>query len=172
MDTTTALFATCIAIFMAGSFIVLFPKLKFWKKDKSNNASLTDDKQSKQMQLAAYERLLLLVDRIALQNLISREALPNLSCREMQHLLSQNLKQEFEFNITQQIYVSADSWTCIKNLRDQNLLIIHQIAQSLPANATGTDLNKSILEFLANDQRGKLHELVSEVLSFEAKKLL
>ncbi|MFY8128976.1 MAG: hypothetical protein ACOVMM_11400 [Chitinophagaceae bacterium] len=172
MDTTTALFATCIAIFMAGSFIVLFPKLKFWKKNKSNNASLTDDKQSKQMQLAAYERLLLLVDRIALQNLISREALPNLSCREMQHLLSQNLKQEFEFNITQQIYVSADSWTSIKNLRDQNLLIIHQIAQSLPANATGTDLNKSILEFLANDQRGKLHELVSEVLSFEAKKLL
>lgn len=172
MDTTTALFATCIAIFMAGSFIVLFPKLKFWKKNKSNNASLTDDKQSKQMQLAAYERLLLLVDRIALQNLISREALPNLSCREMQHLLSQNLKQEFEFNITQQIYVSDDSWKSIKNLRDQNLLVIHQIAQSLPANATGTDLNKSILEFLANDQRGKLHELVSEVLSYEAKKLL
>ena len=128
--------------------------------------------ENKQMQLAAYERLLLLVDRIALQNLISREALPNMSVREMQHLLSQNLKQEFEFNITQQIYVSADSWTSIKNLRDQNLLIIHQIAQSLPANATGTDLNRSILEFLANDQRGRLHELVSEVLSFEAKKLL
>jgi len=170
MNTQTALFAACLAIFLAGSFIVLFPKLKFWAKKKPTQSINTFE--NKQMQLAAYERLLLLVDRIALQNLISREALPNMSVREMQHLLSQNLKQEFEFNITQQIYVSADSWTSIKNLRDQNLLIIHQIAQSLPANATGTDLNRSILEFLANDQRGRLHELVSEVLSFEAKKLL
>lgn len=170
MNTTTALFAACLAIFMAGSFLVLFPKLKFWKKKQAE--SKVAQINNKQMQLAAYERLLLLVDRIALQNLISREALPNLSVREMQNLLSQNLKQEFEFNITQQLYVSADSWTSIKNLRDQNLLIIHQIALSMPANATGTDLNRTILEFLANDQRGTLHDLVSEVLSFEAKKLL
>lgn len=170
MNTTSTLFAICIVIFTVGSLFVVFPKLRFWSKGTSKVA--TEQKQSKQMQLAAYERLLLLVDRIALQNLISREALPNLNVREMQHLLSQNLKQEFEFNITQQIYVSADSWTSIKNLRDQNLLIIHQIAQTMPANATGTDLNRTILEFLANDQIGKLHELVSEVLSFEAKKLL
>jgi hypothetical protein len=35
------------------------------------------------------------------------------------------------------------------------------------------DLNRSILEFMMNDEkRGTFHEIVSEVISFEAKRLL
>ena len=54
----------------------------------------------------------------------------------------------------------------------KNLLIINQISSVLPPNASGLDLNRSILEFLMNDSRSNLHELVSEALSYEAKKLL
>jgi len=39
----------------------------------------------------------------------------------------------------------------------------------LPPHATGLDLNKLLLEFLMNDKKGTLHEVVSEVLSYEAK---
>lgn len=164
-------FAICIIIFVIGSLIIVFPKLRFWKKQSASSPAETTY-HNKQLQLAAYERLILLTDRIALPNLIAREALPNLSAREMQLFLAQNLKQEFEYNITQQLYVSADSWNSVKNLRDQNLLIINQIGNAMPANATGTDLNRSILEFLLQDKRGALPELVSEVLSYEAKKLI
>lgn len=164
-------FAICIIIFVIGSLLIVFPKLRFWKKQGIANTPDTTA-QNKQLQLAAYERLILLTDRIALPNLIAREALPNLSAREMQHYLAQNLKQEFEYNITQQLYVSADSWNSVKNLKDQNLLIINQIANALPANATGTELNRSILEFLLHDKRATLPELVSEVLSYEAKKFI
>ena len=52
------------------------------------------------------------------------------------------------------------------------MLVINQIAATLPANATGLDLNKFILEYLMVDKKGSLHEVVSEVLSYEAKKLL
>lgn len=164
-------FALCIVIFIFGSLLFIFPKLRFWKKQPqaTNNKTTTENKQ---LQLNAYERLILLTDRIALPNLITREALPNLSVREMQYLLTQQIKQEFEYNITQQLYVSTDSWNSIKNLKDQNLLVINQLANAMPANATGTDLNRSILEFLLNDKRGTLPELVSEVLSYEAKQLM
>ncbi len=125
-----------------------------------------------QMQLGAYERLILLVDRIALHNLISRLNQPGASARDMQQLLIQNIKEEFDYNITQQIYVSADAWNSVKNLKEQNMLVINQIATTLPANATGLDLNKFVLEYLMHDRKGTLHEVVSEVLSYEAKKLL
>lgn len=171
MDLEGYLFAICIIIFILGSVLIVFPKLRFWKKPNASTQA-SPSTQHKQLQLAAYERLILLTDRIALPNLIAREALPNLSAREMQHYLTQNLRQEFEYNITQQLYVSADSWNSLKNLRDQNLLIINQIGNAMAANATGTDLNRSILEFLMNDKRGSLPDLVSEVLSFEAKKIL
>ena len=124
------------------------------------------------MQLQSYERLLILVDRIALPHLISRVNQPHATAREMQLLLTQNIRSEFDYNITQQIYVSPDAWNTVKNLKEQNLLIINQLANVLPPNATGLDLNKLLLEFLMNDKKGTLHEVVSEALSYEAKKLM
>lgn len=141
-------------------------------KPDSNTATTQGNPASIQMQLQAYERLTLLVDRIALPNLISRLGKTAMSARDMQHLLTQNIREEFEYNITQQIYVSADAWTAVKNLKEQNMLIVNQLANVLPAGATGLDLNKLLLEFLMNDKKGTLHEVVSEVLSFEAKKLM
>lgn len=125
-----------------------------------------------QMQLQAYERLILLVDRIALPNLIARLGKQSMTAKDMQHLLTQNIREEFEYNITQQIYVSTDAWTAVKNLKEQNMLIVNQLANTLPPNANGLDLNKLLLQFLMNDRKGTLHEVVSEVLSYEAKKLI
>lgn len=139
-------------------------------KEPENKETATD--ATRQMQLAAYERLILLVDRISLPNLISRLNQPGATAKEMQHLLVQSIKQEYEYNISQQIYVSADAWSAIKNLKEQNILVINQFANTLPPHATGLDLNKFLLEYLMNDKKGALHEVVSEVLSYEAKKLL
>lgn len=165
----TILFVAAMAIFIGGSFYVLIREYKK-KKEKKDTTGATN---TLQMQLQAYERLTLLVDRIALPSLISRVGNQlGFTARDMQLLLTQNIKQEYEYNITQQIYVSADAWTSIKNLKDQNISIINQIANILPEEATGMDLSKVILEFLMNDRKADLPELVNEVLSFEAKKLM
>jgi hypothetical protein len=171
--TSGYLLTAVITIFIVGLVLYLFPKLNQWFfKETSKSIDNSNQQNTKQMQLQAYERLTLLVDRIALPNVISRLGAPSISCWEMQLLLNQNIKQEFEYNITQQIYVSADAWNSVKNLKDQNLLVVNQIGASMPAEATGSDLCKIILDFLMTDKRGTLHELVSEVLGYEARKLL
>jgi hypothetical protein len=169
MDNTVILLCSIIALLLAGFLAYIF-----WQQRKETPAETKAavNPGTHQLQLQAYERLTLLVDRIALPNIISRLNQPDVSAREMQMVFTQNIRQEFEYNITQQIYVSAESWMAIKNLKDQNMLIINQMAASLPANATGMDLSKQLLQFLMSDQKGNLHEVVSEVLSYEAKKLL
>ena len=139
---------------------------------KIKNEGGTSGESSSAMQLQAYERLILLTDRIALPNLISRVNVPGISAKEMQHLLTHNIKEEFAHNITQQMYVSADAWTAVKNLKEQNMLIVNQVGNVLPPNATSLDLNKMLLEYLMTDKKGSLHEVVSEVLSYEAKKVM
>lgn len=124
------------------------------------------------MQLQAYERLILLAERISLPSLINRLNQPGLSVKEMQSVLIQNIRQEFDYNITQQIYVSNEAWEAVRNLKDQNLLIINQVASFMPPEANGNDLNKSILEMLIQSPKASLHSVVSEVLSYEAKKLM
>ncbi len=152
--------------------LIAFVYYLFTNRSKDSDSKTGSTDATRQMQLAAYERLMLLVDRISLPNLISRLNQPGATAKEMQHLLVQSIKQEYEYNISQQIYVSADAWSAIKNLKEQNILVINQFANTLPPQATGMDLNKFLLEYLMNDKKGVLHEVVSEVLSYEAKKLL
>ncbi len=170
MDLTVTILIGAIVLLIAAS--IFYISFNGKSKTSSPVESNSNNNSTRQMQLAAYERLILLVDRIALPNLISRLNQPGASAKEMQLILTQNLKQEFDYNITQQIYVSADSWNAVKNLKEQNQLEINQIANALPPHATGMDLNKLLLEYLMNDKKGSLHEVVSEVLSYEAKKLL
>lgn len=154
--------ALLIAVFLGYVF--------FWNRKLSKTEEKSIDNNARQMRLQAYERLTLLVDRIALPNLISRLGSAQISAREMQMILIQNIRQEFDYNITQQIYVSADVWTAVKNLKDQNMLLVNQIATALPIEANALDLNKAILDFLNGSQN--LNDQVNALLSNEAKNLL
>src|SRR5262245_7009219 len=107
-----------------------------------------DSFNTRPLQLQAYERLVMLAERIAIPNLVSRLNQPGLSAREMQLLLLESIKQECEYNATQQIYVSPVAWEAVKNLKDQNMLIINQVAANLPPNASSIDLNKMLLDFV------------------------
>jgi hypothetical protein len=131
-----------------------------------------DRTDSRALRLQAYERLVLLTERIALPNLISRLNQPGISAAEMKLILTENIKQEFEYNSTQQLYVSPVSWDSVRNLKEQNIMLINQVANSLAPSASSSELNKKILEVLMSQPTGGLHELVLQALNFEAKKLM
>jgi hypothetical protein len=178
MDSTFVIIAIVFAVLVAGALVFLF--LRQRKEIKATQPApqhtpLTDTPgslPSRQLQLQAYERLILLTDRIALPNLISRVNTPGLSARDMQSLLTQSIRQEFEHNITQQIYVSTEAWGVVRDYKEQNLLIVNQVASFLPEEATGTDLNRSLLDLLVQNPKASLQNVVSEALSYEAKKLM
>jgi hypothetical protein len=124
------------------------------------------------LRLQAYERLVLLTERIALPNLISRLNQPDLSVQEMKIILMENIKQEFEYNHTQQLYVSPASWEAVRNLKEQSILFVHQVAATMPPGATAGDLNKRLIEILMAQPNEPLHVLVLQVLNSEAKKVM
>ena len=166
MDSSTVgLVISVIALLVA---LFVYFQTKSWKEDKPPEDSFT----TRPLQLQAYERLVLLCERISLPSLISRVSQPGLSAREMQMFLIESIKQEYEYNISQQVYVSTIAWDAVRNLRDQNMLIINQIASILPADAKASDLNKQLLEVLMNQQDHVLHSIVLETLNFEAKQLM
>ncbi len=124
------------------------------------------------LQLQAYERLIILVERIGLGNIIGRVAGNELSVSQLQLSLIQNMKQEFEYNVSQQLYVSSTAWDAVKNLKDQNIFIINQLAAILPENAAGIELTKKIAELLSQDENASLQNIVSSLLQKEAKQLM
>jgi hypothetical protein len=144
----------------------------FWNSDRKKPKTDGSSFSSRPLQLQAYERLVMLAERISLPNLISRVNQGGMSAKEMQILLLESIKQEYEYNATQQIYVSPVAWNAIVNLKDQNMLIINQVASVIPPDARGIDLNRQLLEFVMTEKRGTLHTIVLEALNYEAKKLM
>jgi hypothetical protein len=168
MDTATiSLVISIIAFIISISiFFILNKKQKVVAAEGGNNYT------SRPLQLQAYERLVMLSERIALPNLISRVNQPGLTARDMQMLLLENIKQEYEYNMTQQIYVSPVAWEAVKNLKEQTMLIVNQVSAALPPESTGNDLNRVLLDVMMKQQKGQLHAIVLEALNYEARKLM
>lgn len=123
------------------------------------------------LQLQAYERLVLLVERINPQSLINRLYIQEMTVVDMQIALVQTIKAEFDHNISQQIYVSPAAWETVKTLKEQTITLINQVASQLPADAPAKELNIPILE--AFMQAGESpSELASQILNAEAKKIM
>jgi hypothetical protein len=142
-------------------------------KNKPQVQKTADDNfLTKPLRLQAYERLVLLAERIALPNLISRLSQPGLSARDMQFLLLESIKQEYEYNASQQIYVSEAAWNAVRSLRDQNLLMVNTIAKALPADATATELNKRLMEAMMHEEKAAIHTYATNTLNAEAKKIM
>lgn len=177
MDSNYLIIAIVFGLLVAGTLVFLMLKqrkeLKALESAQAKHPSGTaDEGATRQLQLQAYERLILLTDRIALPNLIARVNTPGLTARDMQGLLNQSIRQEFEHNITQQIYVSPEAWGVVRDYKEQNQLIVNQVASFLPEEASGADLNRALLDLLIQNPKASLQNVVSEALSFEAKKLM
>ena len=160
-----SLLALIVAVLaLAFSIIALLPR--------SQSTSAQPTAEIRSLRLQAYERLVLLTERIALPNLISRLAQPGLTALQMKLLLIENIKQEFDYNSTQQLYVSDIAWDSVRNLKEQNLAMIHQVSASMNADATGSELSVVLLEVIMQQSGAPLHELVAKTLNQEAKILM
>ena len=166
-------FETIVVILLGVNFLVviwMITDLSSLKRDiKEKNVT---NPETLKLRLQAYERLTLLAERISLQNLLSRVPNAGLSSRQMQSSLVDAIKQEYDYNISQQVYVSPELWRAVNNLKEQNIYVVNQLAATMPFQASAMYLNKQIIDFLINNPKASLHNIVLEALNFEAKKIM
>jgi len=163
---------TLTLILSTFAILLSFLTLYLWFSKNETKKNIDPAYNTRPLQLQAYERLVILTERVALPNLVSRANQPGLTAREMQLLMLESIKQEFEYNSSQQIYVSPVAWQAVNNLKEQNMLIINQVAQTLPVDSRGYDLGKRIMEVIIAQDKKALHNIVLEALNYEARKLM
>jgi hypothetical protein len=123
------------------------------------------------LKLQALERFTLYAERSSLKNLVSRTPASGISVVDLQLALLDSLRSEYEYNVSQQIYIDPKMWKAITNLKDQNTFIINQLAATLSSDAAGFELSKRILEYVASTD-AELNATVLSALQFEAKRIL
>ncbi|MHB1922730.1 MAG: DUF7935 family protein, partial [Chitinophagaceae bacterium] len=97
------------------------------KRNHGTSTSSVFQGNALSLQLQAYERLVLLMERISPQQLIQRLYQPELTAEEMKFLLLKAIQSEFDHNLSQQIYVSETAWDAISNAKEQEIHFLHQL---------------------------------------------
>jgi len=87
--------------------------------------------QTLPLKLQAYERLMVLCDRIAIPNLVSRLRTNTMTSKELQNVMMISVQQEFEHNNAMQIYTSEKLWEIISLAKNQTLAVIASANEGL-----------------------------------------
>ncbi|MFY8107698.1 MAG: hypothetical protein ACOVO9_01855 [Bacteroidia bacterium] len=117
--------------------------------------------QGKTMQplkLQAYERCILLLERMSPENLVIRVHKPGVSATQLKVDLINEINSEFNHNVSQQLYVSGQSWQVIRVVKEEMINLINTAYQDLGPNAVGLDLSKSIFEQLIKLEHVPTHK--------------
>lgn len=80
------------------------------------------------IRLQAYERLSLFLERIDPNKLLIRIKPFADEVSKYEELLIKNIEQEFDHNVTQQIYVSPECWNLINAAKNATIHVIRQAA--------------------------------------------
>jgi hypothetical protein len=76
------------------------------------------------VKLQAYERMAMFCERISLDNLSYRLSSQNIDAKSMGNAMLIAIQQEFEHNMSQQVYISEKLWQIITMAKDQMQNII------------------------------------------------
>jgi len=89
-----------------------------------------NQKTSLPLRLQAYERLSLFLERISPGSLLTRVKPYSDDKDAYERLLLQNIEQEFEHNLTQQVYVTNECWNIIRTAKNATISIIRKTNMS------------------------------------------
>ncbi len=172
MDTTKniELLSYTIPTLITGMIAYYFfdAHLKNEEKRRKYKLLYQNQKQALPLRLQAYERLTLFLERISPPNLLLRISPLNDDKNHYENLLINMIDQEFEHNLTQQIYISDSAWTIIRTAKNATIQIIRKTNRS--ERITNADkLREAILNDLLENQPPSilaLNYLKNEVSSF------
>lgn len=115
------------------------------------------------VRLQAYERLALVLERISPQSLLIRVSPYEISAPEYHQQLLSAIRQEFEHNLSQQIYVSPILWETIRSARENLIGIINRSAEETGASATALMLSRKIIDNYIEEENQTIDKAMNEL---------
>jgi hypothetical protein len=98
------------------------------------------------LRLQAAERFVLYLERIEPGRLVMRSHQNGMSAKMLQNELLKSIREEFDHNLSQQIYVSENAWNLIKGAKDEMTKFITATGEGMSPDATSIDLSRKIFQ--------------------------
>lgn len=123
------------------------------------------------IRLQAYERLLLYLERIQMEGLVMRVSIPGMSLMQLQSALGHSIREEFEHNIAQQLYVTDLAWQQVQIAREKMLQLINVASKQTKNDDESTKLVSILFDYSAELEEFQITNQI-QVLKDEMRKHL
>ena len=102
------------------------------------------------IRLQAYERMALFLERISPNSLVLRCYQPGMDLKLLQGVMTKNIRDEWEHNLSQQVYLSPELWASIREAKDETINLVNSSAVSLTDTTDPTRLAATIFASAAD----------------------
>ena len=113
--------------------------------------------------LQAYERMILFLERISPQNLLIRLNNPGFSARDFQKILLDEVRNEYNHNVSQQVYMGEEVWNQVKNAKEDLIIMVNEASSQMTNESTSIDLAKKIFEMVMDKKVDLISHAISEL---------
>ncbi len=118
-------------------------RLMAFQLKQDNNKALAP------LKITAYERLVVMLERISPQSVLMRQSNSSGNATMLQLELMRAIREEFEHNISLQMYVSMECWEKIKRAKEETTELIKIAFTKVRPEGPAMDLTKEILKLEA-----------------------
>jgi hypothetical protein len=105
-----------------------------------------DHKQLLPLRLQAYERLTLFAERISPGALLLRVHKSHMNARSFHAELVATIREEFDHNVSQQIYVGDKAWSKVKQAKEETIRLMNLSYEQTGDSTSGTELSRRVFE--------------------------
>ena len=135
-------------VIFVGMYFILNSFLDSEERKRSLRYRTDNQKTITPVKLQAFERFILFLERINLSNLVMRTYTNGMSAKALQAKMHATIRQEFEHNIAQQLYISTTVWKMVKSSKEETIKVINNCADQLNDDASGLELSQFVLELV------------------------
>ena len=148
--------AVLATIALTGLIFYLLVKRYFDNQQKQQLLQMKLDERRETLRtvtpirLQAYERMALFLERISPNSLVLRCYQPGMDLKLLQGVMTKNIRDEWEHNLSQQVYLSPELWASIREAKDEMINLVNSSAVSLTDTADPTRLAATIFASAAD----------------------
>lgn len=142
-----------------------------FEKQRKQELRVKFSEETLPLRLQAYERMILFLERIKPESMVMRLAQPNMNTVDLQRALLQNIREEYEHNLSQQIYISSEAWSMIIAARQSMTQLVSTAAAEERPDAPYMEYATSLLEEFASTSNDPI-TMAIQYIQGEAKEML
>lgn len=121
-----------------------------FEKQRKQELRVKFSEETLPLRLQAYERIILFLERVKPESMVMRIARPDMTTLDLQRALLQNIREEYEHNLSQQIYLSSEAWSMVVAARQSIIQLVSSSASDYKPDQPYMEYATDLLEEFAS----------------------